>query len=56
MTVETPLNRIDDDDCPAYTVGRAAEMLGTTPAFPRAVGEAVPIAPLRCEGHRRCSR
>ncbi|MFC7891828.1 MerR family transcriptional regulator [Streptomyces sp. NPDC057381] len=57
MTAETPLDRIDDDDYPAYTMGRAAEMLGTTPAFLRAIGEARLITPLRSEGgHRRYSR
>ncbi|MGW6710506.1 MerR family transcriptional regulator, partial [Streptomyces sp. NPDC054956] len=33
MTPENPLDRLDDDDYPAYTMGRAAEMLGTTPGF-----------------------
>ena len=57
MTTDTPLDRIDDDDDPAYTMGRAAEMLGTTPAFLRALGEARLITPLRSEGgHRRYSR
>ncbi|MGP3989772.1 MerR family transcriptional regulator [Streptomyces sp. 3N207] len=38
-------------------MGRAAEMLGTSPAFLRAVGEARLIVPLRSEGgHRRYSR
>ncbi|MGW5876119.1 MerR family transcriptional regulator [Nocardiopsis terrae] len=50
-------DRFDDDDYPAYTVGNAAEMLGTTPAFLRALGEARLIEPLRSEGgHRRYSR
>ncbi|MFG2138645.1 helix-turn-helix domain-containing protein [Streptomyces sp. NPDC048650] len=50
-------NRLDDDDYPAYTMGRAAEMLGTTQNFLRAVGEARLITPLRSEGgHRRYSR
>ncbi|WP_434588759.1 MerR family transcriptional regulator [Streptomyces sp. A5-4] len=50
-------DRFDDDDYPAYTMGRAAEMIGTTPAFLRAIGEARLIAPLRSEGgHRRYSR
>ncbi len=41
----------------AYTIGRAAEMLGTTPDFLRALGEARLITPLRSEGgHRRYSR
>ncbi|QPP10696.1 MerR family transcriptional regulator [Streptomyces bathyalis] len=38
-------------------MGRAAEMLGTTPAFLRAIGEAHLIVPLRSDGgHRRYSR
>ncbi|MFF3322783.1 MerR family transcriptional regulator [Streptomyces sp. NPDC002889] len=50
-------DRFDDDDYPAYTMGRAAEMIGSTPAFLRALGEARLIAPLRSEGgHRRYSR
>ncbi|WP_093801123.1 MerR family transcriptional regulator [Streptomyces sp. Wb2n-11] len=61
VTAETHQNtkadRFDDDDFPAYTMGRAAEMIGTTPAFLRAVGEARLITPLRSEGgHRRYSR
>ncbi|KPH98574.1 DNA-binding transcriptional regulator, MerR family [Streptomyces sp. OK228] len=57
MTAENSLSRLDDDDYPAYTMGRAAEMLGTTPAFLRALGEARLITPLRSEGgHRRYSR
>lgn len=47
----------DDDDYPAYTMGRAAEMIGATPGFLRALGEARLITPLRSEGgHRRYSR
>ncbi|AVH61292.1 MULTISPECIES: MerR family transcriptional regulator [Streptomyces] len=54
---ETPTDRFEDDDYPAYTMGRAAEMIGATPAFLRAVGEAGLITPLRSEGgHRRYSR
>ena len=30
----------DDDDYPAFTMGRAAEMLGTTPGFLRSLDEA----------------
>ncbi|GGO80593.1 helix-turn-helix domain-containing protein [Wenjunlia tyrosinilytica] len=52
-----PVDSLDDDDYPAYTMGRAAEMLGTTPAFLRALGEHLLITPLRSEGgHRRYSR
>ncbi|MFE2475255.1 MerR family transcriptional regulator [Streptomyces sp. NPDC059389] len=47
---------LDDDDYPAYTMGRAAEMLGTTQGFLRAIGEARLITPLRSAGgHRRYS-
>lgn len=60
MAANTPSplsSNLDDDDYPAYTMGRAAEMLGTTPAFLRAIGEARLIVPLRSEGgHRRYSR
>lgn len=50
-------DRFDDDDYPAYTVGAAADMIGATPAFLRALGEARLIEPLRSEGgHRRYSR
>ncbi|MFI9821418.1 helix-turn-helix domain-containing protein [Streptomyces sp. NPDC052013] len=52
-----PVDNLDDDDYPAYTMGRAAEMLGTTPAFLRALGDHRLINPLRSEGgHRRYSR
>ncbi|MEU1466127.1 MerR family transcriptional regulator [Streptomyces sp. NPDC005727] len=52
-----PVDNLDDADYPAYTMGRAAEMLGTTPAFLRALGEHRLITPLRSEGgHRRYSR
>ncbi|MFF4160869.1 MerR family transcriptional regulator [Streptomyces sp. NPDC001678] len=52
-----PTDKFDDDDYPAYTMGRAAEMLGATPAFLRALGEHRLITPLRSEGgHRRYSR
>ncbi|NEA53847.1 MerR family transcriptional regulator [Streptomyces sp. SID13666] len=60
MTPRTRTNttdRFDDDDYPAYTMGRAAEMIGSTPAFLRALGDARLITPLRSEGgHRRYSR
>ncbi|MFI9200704.1 MerR family transcriptional regulator [Streptomyces sp. NPDC053048] len=51
------VERLDDDGYPAYTMGRAAELIGATPAFLRALGEARLITPLRSEGgHRRYSR
>ncbi|KIH99046.1 MerR family transcriptional regulator [Streptomonospora alba] len=57
MTGSDADDRLDDDDFPAYTMGRAAELVGTTPAFLRALGEAGLIEPLRSAGgHRRFSR
>ena len=54
---QTPQDRLDDDDYPAYTMGRAAEMLGTTPGFLRSLDEAKLITPQRSAGgHRRYSR
>lgn len=50
-------DRLDDDHFPAYTMGRAAELVGSTPAFLRALGEARLITPARSGGgHRRYSR
>jgi DNA-binding transcriptional MerR regulator len=44
-------------DRPAYNVGRAAEMIGVTPAFLRSLGAAGLIEPERSHGgHRRYSR
>jgi DNA-binding transcriptional MerR regulator len=57
MTADDPHGRLDDDRCPAYTTGRAAELLGATQGFLRAVEHAGLIAPLRSAGgHRRHSR
>jgi DNA-binding transcriptional MerR regulator len=54
---QTMADKFDDDDYPAYTMGRAAEMLGTTPAFLRSLDEAKLIVPQRSPGgHRRYSR
>jgi len=54
---ETTISNFDDEDYPAYTMGRAAEMLGTTPGFLRSLDEAKLITPQRSEGgHRRYSR
>jgi hypothetical protein len=58
----TPLHggaedRFDDEDYPAYSMGAAAEMLGVTAAFLRALGQAKLIEPRRSGGgHRRYSR
>jgi MerR family transcriptional regulator/heat shock protein HspR len=47
----------DDADYPAYTMGRATDMLGVTPAFLRSLGVAGLIQPERSlGGHRRYSR
>ncbi|MFC9243093.1 MerR family transcriptional regulator [Streptomyces sp. NPDC057136] len=58
MTADSALgDRLDDDDYPAYTMGRAAAMLGTNAGFLRALGDARLITPLRSGGgHRRYSR
>lgn len=54
---EKMADKFDDDDYPAYTMGRAAEMLGTTPGFLRSLDEAKLITPQRSAGgHRRYSR
>ncbi|MCA2228889.1 MULTISPECIES: helix-turn-helix domain-containing protein [Nonomuraea] len=50
-------DRFDDEDYPAYSMGAAAEMLGVTAAFLRALGAAKLIEPQRSSGgHRRYSR
>ena len=47
----------EDADYPAYTMGRAADMIGVTPAFLRSLGVAGLIEPERSTGgHRRYSR
>jgi MerR family transcriptional regulator, heat shock protein HspR len=49
--------RLNDDDFPAYTMGRAAEMIGVTAQFLRSLGEAGLLTPQRSSGgHRRYSR
>jgi MerR HTH family regulatory protein len=49
--------KFDDEDYPAYTMGRAAEMLGVSPAFLRSLDEAKLFTPQRSAGgHRRYSR
>lgn len=61
MTEPTPRDRVpaafDDADYPAYTMGRAAEMLGVTPDFLRSLDSTGLLAPDRSAGgHRRYSR
>ncbi|MER7210441.1 MerR family transcriptional regulator [Streptosporangium sp. NPDC000239] len=54
---DRPGRKLDDEDYPAYSMGRAAEVLGVTPAFLRSLGAARLIEPQRSEGgHRRYSR
>ena len=49
--------RLDDDQYPAHTMGRAAELIGATPAFLRSLDEAKLFVPQRSPaGHRRYSR
>jgi DNA-binding transcriptional MerR regulator len=50
-------DKFDDEDYPAYSMGRAAEMLDVTPAFLRSLDTARLIVPQRSPGgHRRYSR
>ncbi|GAA1527585.1 MerR family transcriptional regulator [Actinomadura kijaniata] len=49
--------KFEDEDYPAYSMGRAAEMLGVTPAFLRSLDATKLIVPQRSPGgHRRYSR
>ena len=57
QTEQSMTDKFDDEDYPAYTMGRAAELLGTTQGFLRSLDEAKLIAPQRSTGgHRRYSR
>jgi MerR-like DNA binding protein len=52
-----PNDKFDDEDYPAYSMGSAAQILGTTPGFLRSLDEAKLLTPQRSEGgHRRYSR
>lgn len=52
-----PDDMLDDEDFPAYTMGRAAEIIGASQDFLRRLGEAKLIDPYRSAGgHRRYSR
>ena len=54
---KSPADRFDDEHYPAYTTGRAAEMIGATPAFLRSIENTHLIDPMRSgSGHRRYSR
>ena len=53
----TARENLDDDQYPAYTMGRAAELIGATPGFLRSLDEAGFLTPQRSSGgHRRYSR
>lgn len=50
-------DKLDDEDYPAYSMGRAAEILGVTPGFLRGLDAAKLFVPQRSAGgHRRYSR
>jgi len=50
-------DKLEDEDYPAYSMGRAAELLGVTPAFLRHLDAAKLFVPQRSAGgHRRYSR
>jgi len=52
-----PDDLLDDDDYPAYTMGRAAEIVGASQDFLRRLDEAKLFIPFRSAGgHRRYSR
>ena len=48
-----PLDALDDPDYPAYTTGRAAEVLGVRQAFLRSLDTAGAVTPQRTSGGRR---
>jgi DNA-binding transcriptional MerR regulator len=55
--VGQPDDMLDDEDYPAYTMGRAAEIVGCSPDFLRRLGEAKLFDAYRSGGgHRRYSR
>lgn len=50
-------DKFDDEDYPAYTMGRAAEMVEVSQPFLRSLEEAGLITPQRSDGgHRRYSK
>lgn len=50
-------DKFDDEDYPAYSMGRAAEILGVTQAFLRTLDAVRLLTPQRSAGgHRRYSR
>ena len=56
-TAPSAADKFDDEHYPAYTMGRAADMLGATQSFLRSLDENGLIQPQRSAGgHRRYSR
>jgi len=54
---EARIDRLDDQDFPAVTMGQAAQLLGVRPAFLRSLDAAGVLTPQRSPGgHRRYSR
>ncbi len=50
-------DHLDDPDYPAYTTGRAAELLGVQQAFLRTLDDVGAVSPVRSAGnHRRYTR
>lgn len=53
----TGVNRLDDEDYPAITMGQAAQLLDVQPAFLRSLDAAGVLQPQRSDGgNRRYSR
>ncbi|HEX6405433.1 MAG TPA: MerR family DNA-binding transcriptional regulator, partial [Pseudonocardiaceae bacterium] len=51
------VDRLDDEDYPALSMGQAAELLGVQPAFLRSLDAAEVLRPGRSSGgHRRYTR
>jgi DNA-binding transcriptional MerR regulator len=46
-------DRLDNEDYPSVTMGRAAELLGVQPAFLRRLDAAGVLSPTRTEGNHR---
>jgi DNA-binding transcriptional MerR regulator len=54
---EAITERFDDEHYPAYSMGRAADIIGATPGFLRSLDEAKLLNPQRSQGgHRRYTR
>lgn len=49
----TGLDRLDNQDYPSVTMGRAAELLGVQPAFLRRLEAAGVLSPTRTDGNHR---